>query len=568
MAKHTMSLHYLSLAVAIALGAILRFWHLDLKPLWMDEVITAIFSLGKTYNDLPLDVVFPLERLQEIFTFQSGVSCPQIAQNIATQSTHPPLFFCLMHSWLGWVSPLGEAWVEKLRFLPALFGVGAIVVIYCVNRIAFCPSAGIAAAALMAVSPFAVYLSQEARHYTLPMLLIALALLTLVQIQQDLETRRKIRFWLWLGWAIVNSIGLYVNYFFILVFFAEIATLLVLMYWCRANILNKGKVLLPLVLSITGVLSSVLPWLSVILNHSQRGETDWLETGNYIAPVYQTFVGWILMIITLPVEHQPLPIVIISGLLMVLFGIWVGREAFKGLRELWSTPSTHLATLTLLSFSVWLLVEFFAIAYFLKKDITAVPRYNFVYYPSVCALIAASLTRIQKEPVLACAASTCSTWRSKFVVLLVGVISCIFVVSNLTFQKPFEPERVAQTMNQEPSVSLMVVMAYSNYQDVALGLSFALTLEQLRDASRVISSSAPTSDFAFFKQSPDFQLVWQKLSQLPTKVTNRLNLWIVAPGRRHRDYPQHIVIAKQTSCYIDSKEYYRIGIPYQLYRCK
>ena len=93
MTKSKYFLHYLSLTALVLLAAILRFWHLDLKPLWMDEVITAIFSLGKNYNDLPLDVVLPLENWRNFFTFEPGVSCSQIAENLSLQSTHPPLFF-------------------------------------------------------------------------------------------------------------------------------------------------------------------------------------------------------------------------------------------------------------------------------------------------------------------------------------------------------------------------------------------------------------------------------------------------------------------------------------------
>jgi uncharacterized membrane protein len=65
-----LSLHYLALAGIIALGAILRFWNLDLKPLWLDEVITALLSLGRSYEDVPLDVVFPLSTLQQLFTLK------------------------------------------------------------------------------------------------------------------------------------------------------------------------------------------------------------------------------------------------------------------------------------------------------------------------------------------------------------------------------------------------------------------------------------------------------------------------------------------------------------------
>ncbi|ARV60374.1 hypothetical protein BZZ01_18625 [Nostocales cyanobacterium HT-58-2] len=577
MANRKLYLHYLAFAGAIALGIILRFWNLDLKPLWMDEVITAIFSLGKSYNDLPLDVVLPLKRVPEIFTLQPGVSCSQIAHNLVRQSTHPPLFFCGMYSWLEWLSPLGSEWVEKLRSPAAFFGVGAIVTIYYVNRIAFFPFAGLTAAAFMAVSPLAVYLSQEARHYTLPMLLITLDLLGLVQIVKDIEKRQKVRFWVVLGWAIINSIGLYVHYFCILAFIAQMATLLVLICWRKVNILNKRQIWLALLLLTSIVTISFLPWLPVVFHDYSRSETDWLPSPQNIAPLYQTLMSWLLMVVSLPVENQPLIIAVISGLSMLFFGMWVGWRIIQGLRQLWYEQSTHLVTFTLLSFSVWVLLEFFTIAYLLGKDITAVPRYHFVYYPSFCALIGAGLAQSKNEKNIK--NSIFTLYSSILILVLVSFISCIFVVYNLVYQKPFEPEKVAQNMNQDPSIPLMVVVGYRDYQDVALGLSFALALEPIREVGRVgiggvgeekdivLSSASPSSYVAFFKQSPDLAPVLQKLAQLPTSTTTKLNLWVVGPGRKRKDYPQQITLSQQMTCSIDSLQHYRIGIPYQLYRC-
>jgi Dolichyl-phosphate-mannose-protein mannosyltransferase len=578
--------------------------------------------LGKTYNDVPLDVVFPLGRVQEIFTFQSGVNCPQIAANIAKQSTHPPLFFCWMHSWLESMIPLGQNWAIKMRSLSALFGVCAIVAMYYLNRLAFSRTSGLMAAFVMAVSPFAVYLSQEARHYTLPMLLIALALLGLMQIQRDILHLARVRFGVWLGWAIINIIGLYVHYFFILALAAQFFTILVLMYWSQAKITNFRQIWLGLILSTCGIAISFLPWLSIILSHFNRSETDWLHSPNHISPIYQTLIGWLVMVISLPVENQVHPLEVVSGFLMIVFGIWVVRKVFQGLKKLWLQPTTHLATLTLLSFSGFVLLEFFAIVYFLHKDITLVPRYNFVYYPSFCALIAASFSSSQKSKV--------KSQKSIFIFLLVGVISCIFVVDNLAFQKPFLPEKVAQKMNQEPSAPLTLVVGYRDYQDVALGLSFALALNKIRSHKIPPSSSfssfsrSPLSrsqvepgnalidaeprtsikqadekaeplefipmlwmgtrktrkispafegglgesdNLAFFKQSPNFSSVWQQLSQLPAPAISKMNLWVVAPGLRRRDYPQQVALSSQMTCNIDFKEHHRIGVPYQLYRC-
>ncbi len=538
-------LHYLGLVGAIVLGGIFRYVNLDLKPLWLDEVITAIFSLGTTYNHLPLDTVFPLADVTQIFTLVPGVSCPQIAANVAQDSTHPPLFFCWMYSWLSVLAPLGSGWVGKLRSLPALFGVVAIAVIYVVNANAFSRSAGLWAAVVMAISPFAVYLSQEARHYTLPMLAIALALCALLQIQSDIYSQR-IRFWVWGGWAIINSLSLYIHYFCILAFIAQIGALLILMSQRRAA--SKGRQWVAFILAISGVLLSFLPWMLVLWGHSHRSETSWLEPTNFFAPLYQTLINWVLMVTALPVENQPLLITAICGLLMVVSSIWVSWQVYRGFKLLWQEPATHKYTLTLSIFTLIVLAEFFVIAYFLHKDITSVPRYSFVYYPSFCALIGASFSRIRFKK------------SATIIFLLIGIFSCLCVVSNLAFQKPFQPEQVAQNMNQEPSIPLMLVIGYRDYQDIALGLSFALALEKLKSHSAVNQTKA---NLAFFKQSPDFTSVWQKL--LSTNVS-ALNLWVVGPGIKRRDYPQQVMMG-QSKCLIDPSQHYRIGVPYQLYRC-
>ncbi|BAY19671.1 hypothetical protein NIES21_55360 [Anabaenopsis circularis NIES-21] len=541
-------LHYVSLFGAFALGAILRFWHLDLKPLWMDEVITSIFSLGKNYHDLPLDLLFPLERVQEIFTFHPGVSCSQIATNVDTQSTHPPLFFCGMYQWLSWMTPLGTEWVTKLRSLPALLGVATIPAMYYLNRLAFSQSSGIIAALVMATSPFAVYLSQEARHYTAPMFLIALSLLGLIQIQQDIFERSRFRFWVWLLWTIINSIGLYVHYFFALALIAEIATLILIIYKYKLNILIIRKTWLFLFISSTTVFISFIPWILGIFNHIQRNETNWLPTPNYISPLYQTLINWVLMVIALPVEHQPLAVAIVGVLIMVGFFVWLSRQILQSLKILLSNPKNNLSTTALLTFTIFVILEFLIIIYIFGKDITVVPRYNFVYYPSFCALLAAGINfSLKKQKLIP-------------IFLIISIISCVFVVNNLAFQKPFLPEKVAQNMNLEPSIPVMLVTGYGSYQDVALGLSFALALEPLRDANKL-------DNFAFINQNSNIISFWDKLSQLPIPDQSQLNLWIVAPGWRRRDYQQQVILSGQTVCHIDPKHHYRIGIPYQLYRC-
>ena len=538
----------------ITLGAVLRFWHLDLKPLWLDEVITAVFSLGKNYHDLPLEEIFTPSMLEAIFTFQPNVSCPEIAENLATQSTHPPLFFCLMHQWLGWLTPLTAPLSWKLRSLPALIGVIVIPGIYYLNRVAFSPGAGLMGAALMAVSPFAIYLSQEARHYTLPVLLITLALLALLLIQDYLHYRQQAPpLILWLSWGIINSIGCYVHYFFLLAFLAQLLTLIGMMYW-RRKLLPRGS-WVSVMLVVVGVGVSYLPWLPVLLGDFGSPETSWLPQPENIAPLYQTLVAWLTMVIALPVENQPLWIQIPFVLLTIAFGSWIGWQFFQGVKQLWQQPKTHLATFTLISFILWVLLQFAAIIYLLGKDITIAPRYHFVYYPAVCALLGASLVSQNKKR---------KKWQ-KLLPVGVAFLSSILVVVNLVFIKPFHPQQVAQDINLEPTAPLMMVMGYHDFQEVALGLSFSLAIEQLKST---VSEVNTDTYFAFLRIEPGYHLVWQKLSELPKLPVPPQNLWVVGPGLILPAYPPQLLVANQTTCNLDPTQHHRIGVPYQLYRCR
>jgi len=555
-----LSTHYWTLAGVIVLGAILRFWHLDLKPLWLDEVLTALLSLGRLYVDVPLDVVFPLSTLQQLFTLKPDVSCPEIAQAVASQSTHPPLFFCLMHQWLSWLEPLTQSLGWKLRALPALIGVCAIASIYCLNRIVFSPAAGLMGAALMAVSPFGVYLSQEARHYTLPVLLTTLALLGFVQIQQTLYSQKLPQPRIWVMWGIVNSLGCYVHYFFILAFIAQLLTLVGVMLFRRR--LPKGS-WVALGLVVVGVAVSYLPWLPMLFGDFGRPETGWLPTPEHIMPLVQTLIGWILMVIALPIEGQPLWIQVPMALLMLGFTSWVSWH-WRGFKQLWRQPETRVATLSLSCFTACVLLQFFAIVYLLGKDITVAPRYNFVYYPAITALLGASL---------AVNTGKIGQWK-KILPLCVALLSCVFVVSNLVFLKPFNPQQIAQDMNLEPVVPMMIAMGYNNFQDVALGLSVALAVEK---GNPGVAEEREDTSFVFLDSKLGYDLVWQKLSKLPALSLGRMNLWVIAPGLRRRDYPQQLTIgsaepavgiANQIPCTRDPSEYYRLGVPYQLYRCR
>lgn len=555
----------LLLSLILLLGLGLRFWNLDAKPLWLDEVLTALFTMGKSAADVPLNQFFPLSDLDQIFAFRSGVSCSQLTQTLSRESVHPPLFFCLMYRWQSWLQPYSSNWVWIMRSLPALFGVGTIAALYWLNRAAFSSAAARWGAALMAVSPFAVYLSQEARHYTLPMLLITLALVMLVKIQRS---PRQFTPWLWVAWAGINGIGLYVHYFCLLALIAQTGTIALWMWSQRREILRRHWI--GLGLSLLALTAAYLPWLPTFFSHMSRPETDWLIPYNpdwidRIAPIYQTLVGWLLMVIALPIEEQPDSIVYLFGSIGLIFALWLSWQILKGVRLQWQNQATRPPLLLLSGFVAMVLLQFFAIVYILNKDLTVVPRYNFVYYPAIAALLGAIV------------ASDGSHRRNStpIVLLIVGLLSSLLVVNNFAFQKSYRPATVAQEMAFEPDQPLAVVVSYRSPQEIALGLSFALELRNQFPAGQTAGQLDDRVRYAFVDRTEGYGQVWRTLPQLEQPLPMPLNLWVVAsPGMRTKDYPPRLRLFdpatpnRRAICPVDPEQFHRVGFPYQLFRCR
>ncbi|MGF1487203.1 MAG: glycosyltransferase family 39 protein [Prochloraceae cyanobacterium] len=544
--------HYWILIAIVILGGILRLVNLDLKNLGIDEVLTAIFSLGKSYQNIPKEIVFTPADLQNILRLNIETSCAEIAQNLIKESTHPPLFFCATNQWLKLLNIFDLDLVWKLRSLPAILGIISIALVYYLNRIAFSPLAGLMAATIMAFSPFGVYLSQEARHYTLPIVLITISLICLIKIARSIELEKPEQKYFWFIWIIANSISFYVHYFCLLAYAAQAIILATLIFKGRnyEKLKNKNKTIGAQLFYLILPLIFLLPWLPILIEHFTNPKTGWLPAPEHIIPLLQTFLAWLLVAIALPLENQPRGMQIFMGILTILFAIWFITKVSQGLKSIWKDKNTHKNTVILASFVALVLLQFFVIIYILGKDITVAPRYHFIYYPAFCALLGASLlglkikNKLQSERII--------------IVAIVGLISCILVINNIVLEKPYLPNLTAKIFarSSEPT---MVVTGYNNSNEVALGISYGLALDRIR-------SQSTATYLAFLERDPSYNLMWQRLTQL--KSSTIVNLWIVAPGLRQKEYPPKLQIGQNKNCTLDPDNYYRVGIPYQLYICE
>ena len=112
---------------------------------------------------------------------------------------HPPLWVLLMHSW----SALAGQREFALRILPALAGVLLIPALWRLTRAVWprMPAVATIAAGLVAVSPVMVYYSQEARMYTL---VVLLAVLTTYLARRLPDDRRAVPAFVVATWCMVG----------------------------------------------------------------------------------------------------------------------------------------------------------------------------------------------------------------------------------------------------------------------------------------------------------------------------------------------------------------------------
>jgi len=132
------------IGLLVVLAAVLRFFRLDYQSLWVDEILS-------------------IQKARVILT--DGLDAGLFY-------AHGPLFFYIL------AAILPDTPSEIILRLPsAIFGTAAVVVTYFLGKRFIGPQGGLVAGLLLAISPFAVWYSQEARYGSLFILMAALSIL-------------------------------------------------------------------------------------------------------------------------------------------------------------------------------------------------------------------------------------------------------------------------------------------------------------------------------------------------------------------------------------------------------
>ena len=146
----------LGVGFVVLLGVVVRF--VTVSALWLDEAQTV--AIAKV----------PLRRLPEALRHDGA----------------PPLFYVLLH---GWMRVFGDSNLS-VRFLPGLFAVAALPLIWAAGRRLGGPRVAWAALVLLAASPFAVRYATETRMYSMVALLVLVGYLATMELLERPGSRR------------------------------------------------------------------------------------------------------------------------------------------------------------------------------------------------------------------------------------------------------------------------------------------------------------------------------------------------------------------------------------------
>ncbi|MBV6626376.1 MAG: glycosyltransferase [Rivularia sp. (in: Bacteria)] len=514
------------LTVWILIGTVLRFTNLTNKPPWIDEFATIVFSLGNSFQVVPLNEIISIETLLQPLQFNPNFGIQEVLEKLLTEDIHPPVYFVLAHWWMSLWS--GKDLIFTARSISAIFGIAAIPSVYGLARISF-RSSLIAqiAAAFMAVSPYSIFLAQEARHYTLGSLWVIASLCCLVIAVRRIQQQQPLPIMIALYWFIINALGISTHYFFSLILCGEAVVLM--KYWLNPKSrISNLKLWWTVYAAVIGTIATSLFWLNLFLYNRYTGQlTQWIKSSdrNFLDlfnPIFQSLAGWITIISLLPVESSQIGVVIVSGLVMLIFFIWALPILVRNYKIQYSQPKKRLMIQTFSSVLLTVISLFFIITYFFGIDITRGARYNFVYFPVVILLLGAILgacwhQNISTNPVFP--KFKISGKSAVALMWLMGLLSAITVVSNLGYQKYYQPNLLIPII-ENVSRSKPVLIATTHR-------SLAQTGEIMGIAKEIKASNSPlNAQFLIIPENQQSETATNTLVEEIQTLSRPFDLWL------------------------------------------
>ncbi|MBD2468485.1 phospholipid carrier-dependent glycosyltransferase [Nostoc sp. FACHB-145] len=512
--------HVLLLLLWLAIGTALRFLRLAALPPWTDECATMVFSLGNSFRTVPLNEIISANILLQPLQVNPTHGINAVIRELLTESTHPPVYFALAHFWMKMFSTTGEiASIWVARSLSAVLGILSIPAMFGFGYLTFrSKSVGQMAAAMMAVSPFMVFLGREARHYTLAMLLVIASLSCCVKAIQSIHRQQSLPIWVVLAWVGINSLGIATHYFFSLTLAAEALVLLAHIWRNRKRNLRQIHWWRIAIVAL-GTLIGCLIWIPFLQSIPNSDLTNWVAISNlhtrWLEPIGRLLLWNLSMLLLLPsaLTSLPIGIIIISGVATLLFLLWSVPKFHYGLTMQQEPPDSRLGIQILYEY---LLIAVFLCLFFtyaLGKDLTLAARFQFIYAPAVILLLAAALTGCWKHLV--------TEKVTVSIIVLTALLGGLIVVWNLGYLQNQRPDILASLISQASQNNVLIATKHIHHGQTGrmMGLAWEFQREPKFNAQFFLAGkNLDNQDY-----TNSVQLLQEKIAQ----IQQPLDLWLV-----------------------------------------
>lgn len=264
------------LLLCMALAAVLRFHHPGLHWLSHDEVYTALRTAGYATSAGDLQALasgsgtLTAQQLQRYLQLSADHGWADTLRELAGHPEHPPLYFLLARMVR---ETFGDS-MARVRQLSGLFSLLVMPAVFWLAReVSGSTGTATVAAGTLALSPLQLLQAQDARPYSLLVLLTALACAAYLQL------RRSPGLLLGCAYGLILLAGLYTSLLFLLVPLSQGLHALVLKH--PAGHRRRWAV------ATTAAFVAFLPWAGVM--RAQRSallqHTDWLRQAPATLPV-------------------------------------------------------------------------------------------------------------------------------------------------------------------------------------------------------------------------------------------------------------------------------------------
>jgi uncharacterized membrane protein len=577
------------------LGAGLRLIDLEVKPPWTEEFATLVLSLGNSFKSVAIDRVISFQDLLAPLIPNPHATVGDVVSRVVGEDRQPPIYFALAHLWMQ-LFPTDGGLVNlwNARALPAVIGILTIPIIYiCSYLIWRSPIIAHLTAAMFAVSPYGVYIAQEARHYSLAILWTTISISCLAIACEQISRQQKLPILLIIMWVVVNNLGFATHHFFGIALIAEALVLGCLYVWqvrqiyaklganksylsiVRDTLLHSSwqRLFIPIVGTVTGV--AVGLWLLAHTDHPRLAA--WIDNTPYksielVNPLFQVMGALITMMSLLLVEVTELPpvaifseipldlnlpIVITSAILMLIFFVWAIPALDRGIQIQLKQPHLRISIMAIGSFVAISIGLYLVIPWLTGVKIDRGARYHFVYFPGVMMLIGLGLASCWHS--VPSFAKWVSGKQAVTIVILMGVVSSVIVATNYGYHKYYRPEQIVPMIQRSSPMPVLIATTHNSLVQVGemMGLAW-----EIRRTDQI--KQAPHINFLLAHQSQKFCdgdcPTTKILRETVDRISHPIDLWAIN---------FHAPVSLSPTCNEDKKFTQGIyGFQYRLYHCQ